>query len=593
MSGSSFDTDVLVIGSGFGGSVAALRFAEAGQQVVVLERGPWVRREDFQFDADAFWNPRRHRFGMNDLRPRGRNVIPWLGAGVGGGSHVYAATLKRRDAFSGFPAAITPDEMDRFYSRAEEMMEATRYPDYPPYGDIKPTQLLYRAGIEMKRCHPELVQEHGPINLGIAFAPPEGEPGAEFINRHGAQQRYSNPAEQSLLGGDIDAKNSLDRNYLFAAQQHGAEVRPLCRADRIEPLAGGGYRVHYRRYVLEPSRMRRVLRNWLPGLFPPRDETGELTTRRLVVAAGAIGSSELLLRNRDVHATLTELSPALGGRYTSNGDYLSLMLPFRGVFVSWTGVLLVVTGLVRASWWLAAAGAIAYGVGLWRSRGAFDPDIGTTNSDYIKFRARDGSSQGAYVESGRYPTPLRGSIAMVMSIVGLYRPRRYAGIIHVTNWLRRWVPPFELIGRSWPIPLLKMGRDDATGTFRLNRHGRAVIDYDFAANRDFYRWLNSLGRKVSKSVGAWWLPNFPAALLKRIEVPHNQGGAPMGADSDSGVVDHAGRVFGYRDLMVLDGSVIPVSPGPNPALTILALAERAMEHALAQIDSGGEIYPET
>jgi choline dehydrogenase-like flavoprotein len=111
-----FDADVVVVGSGFGGSVAALRFCEAGQRVVVLGRGPWVRRGDFEADADMFWSPRRHRFGMNELRPRGRHVIPWVGSGVGGGSHVYAATLKRRAFFDDFPVTLDQAEMDAWYA---------------------------------------------------------------------------------------------------------------------------------------------------------------------------------------------------------------------------------------------------------------------------------------------------------------------------------------------------------------------------------------------------------------------------------------------------------------------------------------------
>ncbi len=583
-----FDADVVVIGSGFGGSVAALRFAETGERVIVLERGPRVCRDDFQFDADAFWNPRRQRFGMNDLRPRGRHVIPWLGAGVGGGSHVYAATLKRRDTFAGFPAAITGEEMARYYARAEEMMGATRYPDYPPYSEVRATQLLYRVGERLARSCPDLVQEYGPINLGIAFAPPGERPGAEFVNRHGARQRYSDPCEQSLLGGDIGAKNSLDRNYLFVAQKHGAEIRPLHEVERLEPLPDGGYRVHFRRWVRERG-WRRLLCNWLPALAPDRHPRGSLSARRVVVSAGAIGSTELLLRCRDVDGTLPRLSPALGHRYTSNGDFVSLIVPFRGLFVSWAGVAGVAAGAWWGSWPMALAGAALYAAGLVRSRRAFDPDVGVTNSDYIKFRHRDGSGQGAYIESGRYPTPVRGAIALLLSLLGLFHPSRYRAIIRFTAWLRRWVPPFELLARTWPIPLLKMGRDDAVGTFRLDRRGRAVIDYPFEDNLDFYRWLDRLGRLVARAADAWWLPNLPAFLLRRIEVPHNQGGCPMADEARTGVVDHAGRVFGYDDLLVLDGSIIPVSPGPNPALTILALAERAMEVVREQLAHEGRI----
>ena len=99
------EVDVVVIGSGFGGSVAALRFAEAGHRVVVLERGNHVSRSTFEVDFDALWKPERGSYGMHDIRSRGRNLIPWVGAAVGGGAPGFAGPRKRRAAFAGSPPA--------------------------------------------------------------------------------------------------------------------------------------------------------------------------------------------------------------------------------------------------------------------------------------------------------------------------------------------------------------------------------------------------------------------------------------------------------------------------------------------------------
>lgn len=596
---SAFDADVLIIGSGFGGSVAALRFAEAGRRVVVLERGDHVRREDFEADADMLWKPRRHRFGMNDLQGRGDHVIPWLGAAVGGGSHVFAATLKRRESFDGFPRAVREDDLAPFYEVGESMLDATPYPDYPPYSRNRATQLLFRVGEKVAARDPELVESFGPIRLAISFAPEGGEPGGEFVNQHGARQRYSDPGEQKILGGDIGVKNSLDRNYLFRAEKWGARIEPLCEADRIEPLESGGYRVHFRRRGRESSRWQRFLRHWLPSLARDVDREESLKAGVVVVAAGAVGSSELLLRNRDLHRTLAELSPRLGEGYSSNGDSMNLVIPFRALPVSWLGLALAVvawplrgvSSLLSA--WLAVVGAALYFGGLATGGPPVEVDIGTTNSDYIRFRHRDGSPQGSYVEGGRYPTPLRGAAAAVMSALGLYRPHRYRRIVSASRWLRRWVPPFALIARSWPLPLLQMGRDDAVGRLRLDGEGRAVIDYPLARNREYYAYLDRIGKLVARCADAWWLPNLPLRLLKRIEVPHNLGGVPMGESADNGVVDHAGRVFGHDDLVVLDGSIIPVALGPNPALTILALAERALSHLVPQLEREGSLTAES
>ncbi len=123
-----------------------------------------------------------------------------------------------------------------------------------------------------------------------------------------------------------------------------------------------------------------------------------------------------------------------------------------------------------------------------------------------------------------------------------------------------------------------MGGDKVLGTFSLDKTGKSIINYNINTNRDFYLFLNQLGKRIAKATCSWWMPNIIFNVFKVLEVPHNQGGLPMGNNSSDGVVDHAGRVFGYKNLMVLDGSIIPVSPRPNPALTILAICERAMEH---------------
>lgn len=586
-----FDTDVVVIGSGFGGSVAALRFAEAGYRTTVLERGAWIRRDGYHIDMDWFWLPHRNRFGMHDIRKRGRNIIPWVGAGVGGGSHVYAGTLKRSEDFSAYPAAVRNEDLTPYYERAEAMMGVATYPDYGPYSDCRSTMLLTDVGPKLGEHDPELVEAYGRVNLAVTFAPPGSEPGSPVTNCHGGLQRTFDPREQSLLGGDIDAKNTLDHNYLHVAQQHGATIEPLCQADRIAPLPDGGYRVEFKRWVHEQGRPRRWLRKWVPRALAPSDERGSITARRVVVAAGAVGSTELLLRNRDVHRTLPNLSPSVGARYTTNGDYLSLILPFRGVVVATLGFVALLVGLLTSHWWLAGAGAAAYYAQLLFSRRAFRPDLGTTNSDYIRFRGLDGEKGGAYIESGRYPTPARLSIAIFLSVLGLYTPQRYGT---VARWFDRlWlIPPLALIERCWPIPLLKMGKDRAFGTFRLGEDGEVEIDYDLEANRAFYAHLDDLGRQVARAARAWWIPNPLFKLFKRLEIPHNQGGAPMGTTPDDGVVDHAGRVFGYDDLMVLDGAILPSSPGPNPALTILAVSERAMRVVLEQLRQSDSIEAE-
>ncbi len=521
----------MVVGSGFGGAAAALRFADSGRRVRVLERGDRVTREGLEVDLDYFWIPERQRFGMHDLHRRG-DVVPWLGAAVGGGSHVYAGSLFRREAWDGFPAAIADDDIGRYYARAEAMLAPAPYPDYSPYGDTETAFATAARALAARR--PELVEAQGRIPLAISFAPPGVAPGARFRNRHGAEQRYYDPDEQSLLGGDIGAKNTLDLNYLYLAEQRGARVDPLCEVDRIEPLDDGGYRVHYLRRRRERGRLRRAGQKWLG--IGGRGDHEQLTAETVVLAAGAIGTTELLLRNRDLHRTLPRLSPALGSRYSSNGDFVSAM--------------------------------IAAGEG--------DTDRGPTNVHYIRFRARDGSAQGAYVESGRYPTPIKLGAAIALSALGRWRPDRYPRLLGLHRHLRNAGDPPGWLARHWPMPLLQMGRDDAFGRVSLDARGRATIAYDRRGNRAYYAWLDELGRLIAGAGGARWLPNAVYRATGLMEIPHNLGGAPMADDPAHGVVDDRGRVFGYPGLLVLDGSMVPVAIGPNPALTILALVERAL-----------------
>ena len=565
--------DVVVVGSGFGASVAALRFAESGKSVMILERGGWITRDNFEADDDMLWQPNNKRFGMNDFRTRGAHIIPWLGAGVGGGSHVYAATLKRRDFFDDFPGKLTVEQMAPYYYRAEQMMDAMKYPDHPPYSNLPAYELFRDAEKKMAQDFPDSIEKHGDILLGISFAPADKKPGKKFVNRHGASQRYSDPGEQKILGGDIDVKNTLDKNYLFVAQKHGAVITPFAEVTKIF-TAEDGYRIEF---------------------VDPRTQDGKaryVKAKFVIVGAGSIGSTELLMKNKLEFNTLPNLSEKLGHGYYSNGDYVTFLVPKKGLLISWLGLLAGIIGCFIFQLWLIILGFSAYFVGWWLSDSKIKPDVGSTNSDYIRFKHRDGTTQGAYIEGGRYPTPIKAVTAIILSLLGQYNPETYIKINRRINFLYTYIPFIELIGRSWPVPILMMGRDDAYGTFNLNDDGEVEIDFKFDQNEEYIAYIEKWGKAFSKRAKSYFISNIIARYLKIVEVPHNLGGVPMGDTADDGVVDTYGRVYNYPNLMVLDGSIIPCSLGPNPANTILALAERAMEKVLDQVSETGEITAE-
>jgi cholesterol oxidase len=578
------ETDVVVIGSGFGGSVAALRFAEAGQRVTVLERGDRVSREKFQADLDALWKPHRNSYGIYDVQRRGKHVMPIVGAAVGGGSHVYSAVLFRRHQFGDFPTAIRADDMAPHYTVAEDMLGATPYPDHAPYGDVPSYRRMRDAAATLAAAEPELVEAHGPTRVGVSFAPvdPEnGVPGGEFTNRHGCGQRYLDPREAAMLGGDIDTKNTLDRNYLYRAERRGAVIEPLCEADKLEPLSDGRWRVTFRRH-LRTRGWSAFAQRWLtlrPEARMSAEET--IVAKRVVVAAGAVGSTQLLLRNRDIHKTI-EMGPSLGARYTTNGDYLTLV-SFRSLAVVWLA-LLAATLFVALGWWIPAGIAgLAYYASL-LAVPIIEPDLGAPISTYVSLRGPAGEPQHVLLQNGTYPQPARMVAAVAISAVtGRFRPRLYRRLRSATRVLAFAIPPFGAIVRSYPLPLLAMGRDRASGTLALDDKGHVRIDYPIEDNRDYYAYIDGAGKKLARAGKMFLLRNPTFTLCKLQQVPHNQGGVPMADDPRDGVVDHAGRAFGLPNLIVLDGSIIPGSIGPNPALTITALAERAMNVILDQI----------
>jgi len=554
----SKDTDVLIIGSGFGASVAALRYSEKGRSVLVLERGGRISRDRFEADDDMLWQPENGRYGMNDFRKRGRHIVPWLGAGVGGGSHVYAGTLKRRDFFDDFPSSITIDEMQPYYEKAEKMMGGMKYPDYPPYNQLPSYKIFRMAEQKLASEYPSDVESQGNILLGISFAPPGRQPGASFINQHGAAQKYSDPDEQKILGGEIDVKNTLDKNYLFLAEKNGAKIYEFKEVYKIQRLSDGGYKVHWK---------------------DPRENSkdqGNFTCHTLICGAGTIGSTELLMKSKFVHHTLPDLSDQLGKKYSSNGDYVTFLIPKKGLASSWIGLIIFIVGLFMLNWWIIGLGALAYVVGWIISDKKHLPDVGTTNSDYIRFKHRDGSTQGMYIEGGRYPTPIKAVVAIVMSLTGQFKPYKYGKINKVVNLLGKYVPIVELLERTWPIPLLMMGRDDAVGEFDLDKNNEVEVHFPFEKNDDYVAFLEKWGRKFSKAAKSYFVPNHIAKILKIVEVPHNIGGCTMGENIENGVVDSYGKVYGYENFYILDGSILPCSLGPNPALTILAFAERSM-----------------
>src|SRR5438874_4138824 len=319
--------DVVVIGSGFGGAINACRLAQAGRSVCILERGKRWGKKDFPRTtgqvARSFWN--YSDLGLLDYRAF-KNIDIIQASGVGGGSLVYFNVHIRtpRENFENprCPRCVKRDVLDPFYDQSRDMLEAR--PLTPPVDlDMPPRTQAFIAAAENAGRKPELME------ICVYTGP-------EKVNRQGIVQEGCVYCGNCMLGCHVHAKNTLDLNYIPLAEKNGAEVFPLHLVEKIEPLdpvETNGYRVHFRRFDLETAETQpltldgaRFERRARPD---PQSQPGSVIGRKVIISAGALGSTEILLRSRDLHRTLVKLSAALGTMFFGNGDFI-----LAGVFES-------------------------------------------------------------------------------------------------------------------------------------------------------------------------------------------------------------------------------------------------------------------
>ncbi|MEU8176216.1 GMC family oxidoreductase [Microbispora hainanensis] len=542
--------DAVVVGSGFGGSIAAYRLAEAGLSVVVLERGRAYAPGDFPRGpaqlGRAFWDPAENLYGMFDIWSFS-DCDSVVASGLGGGSLIYANVMLRKDedwfvheqalpdgGYESWP--VTRADLEPHYDAVERMIGVSPYPlSHAGFDDTLKT-------LAMRDAAAELGLDWRLPPLAVSFAPsPGAQPcqgvplaGPAYGNLHGVPRRTCRLCGECDLGCNEGAKNSLDHTYLSAARHHGADLRTLHEVRRIRPRVGGGYDVQY------VEHMPRGDEAVDDGDGPPR-WTGPHTIScdRLVLAAGTYGTSYLLLKNR---AAFPGLSGTLGTRFCGNGDMLAFLL--RATDRSRTRP-------IRASRGPVITSAI---------------------------RLDDGADgRGAYIEDGGYPEfvdYLVEGADMGPGRIARFLLRRLRNILtHDTNLSAEFA---DLIGRGelsgTSLPLLGMGRDVPDGRLRL-RDGRLDVDWTGETSEDYYDRLRAIMRRIGDVLGAEYADS-PPWWRKRVMTVHPLGGAPMGRHPGEGVCDAYGEVFGFPGLYVADGAALPGPVGANPSLTIAALADR-------------------
>ncbi|WP_408899493.1 GMC oxidoreductase [Nocardioides sp. R1-1] len=511
--------DVLVVGSGFGGSVTALRLAEKGYRVGVLEAGRRFADHELPTTSwkvrDYLFNPTLGCYGLLRMTLL-KDVLVLTGAGVGGGSLVYANTLyEPPQAFFDDPhwAGITDwaEELAPHYDQARRMLGVT------PYPRTSPSDVVIRAVAD------DLGVGHtvGPTPVGVLFGERPGQRVADpFFGGVGPARTTCTDCGACMTGCRVGAKNTTVKNYLHLAETAGAVVHPMTTVTDVRPRPGGGYAVTTRRTEGKVRRGRRTF-----------------TADQVVFAAASLGTQRLLHRLRD-GGSLPRVSPRLGELTRTNSE--------------------------------AILGVRARGDAVDYSRG-----VAITSSMHV-----DDHTHVEPVRYGRGSNLLGLLMAGLTDVPADGRSRALAGLRQM--WRQRRDLPRLHDPRGWSeqtIVLLVMQSLDNSLTTYLRRRpwGRTMTTRQGtgAANPVWIPQGHEVARRVAAEVdgipGGTWadLVNVPAT-------GHLIGGCPIGQTADEGVVDPYHRLHGYDGLHVIDGSTVAANLGVNPSLTITAMAERAV-----------------
>ncbi len=511
--------DVVIVGSGFGGAITACRLAQAGRSVCVLERGKRWDKTDFPRSpgevSKSFW-VKNESYGFLEYKAF-RRIDVIQGCGVGGGSlHYFNVHLRApEEIFSppAWPAAVTRHTLDPYYALAEDMLDSI--PLTPPTGRELPnrTKAFQVAAVGAGR-KPELL----PIGVYT---------GKERPNPHsGMPQNACDYSGNCMLGCVLHAKNTLDLNYLPLAEKNGAEVYPLHQVDKIEPLGDDGYRVSFDR--LDPTNLSHI-------------EPGSVVGRKIILAAGTLGTNELLLRCKEVHRTLPNLSAMLGRHFSGNGDFLLAgtqdadreIDPGRGPSIT-----------VGADFSTA-------------NNRIFIEDLGFPDP-FMWFL------EGAAPNSHRLVNIIRAVGSYFLASIGV-GPNRIS--FEADRLLRG--------GRTTKfLPYLGMGTDAADGRLKL-KDGWIDIEWSHRRSRQMFRELENALKDLSRGVNGKYVSSILWKWpFSKLLTAHPLGGCYMGETRESSLASHLGAVWGYPNLFVADGSLIPSALSVNPSLTISALAER-------------------
>ena len=519
--------DVIVVGSGYGGGVAACRFARAGKQVAVLERGREILPGEFPArfpDLRGELQIRGHRVrsgpdtALYDVR-LGEDMHVLVGCGVGGGSLINAgvALIPDRRVFAD---PVWPDQIRQDGTLAKAFDRAERW--------LRPSADPRAAGMTKFKA---LASSAGHMGLE-PVAPRVTVSFEDRVSAGGIEQSACTRCGDCCGGCNVGAKTTVAATYLSDAVRHGAEVFSHAFVRHVTKSAGGSWRVTVEGRDADPE----------------APEVVVIEAPIVVIAAGTLGSNEILLRSRERGLALSD---RLGQGFSANGDII-------------------------AFGYGAKIDVNAVGIGHPAKIEGFE--VGAAVSGQIEIVDRMVLERSLTVQEGVLPSAL----APVLPLMFVPNGRLLGALQSLVNGVYRG--PFAHLQTFFAV-----SHDSASGCFDLEGD-RLRLTWPGVRDEPVYRRLDETLGGIVAAAGGSYVSNPLAGTVmgRQPATAHPLGGCGMGVERSEGVVDHKGQVFDARagrgasdvhqGLYVIDGSIIPRSLGANPLLTITALAERAMAH---------------
>jgi cholesterol oxidase len=522
------DYDAVVVGSGYGGGVAAARLARAGKRVAVLERGREIPVGEFprrfsDLRKDLQLSGRQTQLGsptgLYDVR-LGDDIHVLVGCGLGGGSLINAGVALRPDARV-FKDPAWPSELARDPLLDEGYLEARRW--------LRPAR--DPAAHERSK-----LKALGAASVALGVEPvaaPVTVSFTESVNPAGIAQPGCTLCGDCCGGCNVGAKNTVALTYLPDAVRHGAQVFTHAKVRHLgQDASSGRWRVHFE---VQPGAD-------AAGV----DAVGSVSAALVVLAGGTLGSTEILLRSRERGLALSD---RLGHRFSANGDIIAF---------GWGGKLPVA------------------GIGVGHPPKVKDAVVGATVSGQIEIVDPADVANSLTIQEGALPSVM----APILPVLFLPNGRLLGALQSLISGVYKG--PFTQLQTFFAV-----SHDSAAGQLRLEAD-RVVLSWPGASDEPVYRRLDAALEALVRQAGGRYVKNPLAGTVMGHQpaTAHPLGGCSIGRDHRDGVVNHKGQVFApgggagdvHVGLYVLDGSIMPRSLGANPLLTITALAERAMLH---------------